>query len=95
MKHTAVKSAEVKSLTNTQRSFVDRAVERKKLFLALSIVGVAVGLCLAAYYLWQWSVNPAFSPTLPFVVVILVLLNARQNLRQHKYAAAIEVLVRE
>ena len=72
--------------------FANRAIARQKLFLALSIIGVAVGAGLAAWFMWQRAVNPNFSLGMPLLVVVLVLLNARQNLRQFKYAKILKQL---
>ena len=72
--------------------FAARAVARKDLFLRLSVLGVVVGLGLAVYYAWMSSQDPNYPLGLRSVVVLLVLLNARQNLRQHKYACALQAL---
>ena len=72
--------------------FAARAVGRKRLFLRLSVLGVVVGLGLAVYYAWMSSQDPDYALGLRSVVVLLVLLNARQNLRQYKYACALQAL---
>ena len=75
------------------RRFAERAIRRKQVFLILSAAGVAIGLGLAAWYGYRrWS-DPAYPIGLRFVLVILILLNARQNLRQYRYALAFESLL--
>ncbi len=66
-------------------AFVTAAVRRETLFFKLSMVGVAIGagmLGLSVFRLVAETGDWGSS----FVIAILVLLNARQNLRQHKYA---------
>ena len=71
-------------------AFAARAVRRKGLFLALSVAGVLVGLGLALYF---WISHEPGDPTgLQTLVVVLVLLNARGNLRQVRYVRALEAL---
>jgi formate-dependent nitrite reductase membrane component NrfD len=76
--------------TDTQQRFVERALRRKKLFLALSIVGIVIAVVLAAYYGFRWFNDPAFPIGPRAVIVILILLNSRQNLRQYRFASFIE-----
>ncbi len=75
-------------LTEGQQAFVARFIRRQKLFATLSAIGVAVGLGLALY--WAFDGKPGHK--LQFVVVLLVLLNARNQLRQWRVAKAFEVL---
>jgi len=75
-------------LSSGQQAFVARFIRRQKLFATLSAVGVAVGLSLALY----WALDGKPGSKLQFVVVILVLLNARNQLRQWRVAKAFEVL---
>jgi hypothetical protein len=79
-------------LTGTERAFVARALRRRKLFLALSIVGLVVALALAGYYTWRKLHDPAFGLGARMVIVVLVLLNSRQNLRQYRFAGILEKL---
>ena len=78
--------------TDTQQRFAERAVRRKKLFLALSIVGIVIAVILAAYYGFRWLNDPTFPIGPRAVIVILILLNSRQNLRQYRFASFIEEL---
>ena len=86
-------------MTDELRRFAEAAVRKKKLFLVLSGVGVLVGLGLASYYLYLWGYDrlPEADRSGRFtsgaVIVVLVLLNARQNLRQHKYAKVLEEIL--
>jgi len=81
------------SLTDSERHFAKRAIKRKKLFLVLSITSVTVGLSLASFYAWQFATQPGFAPGIHFVLVLLILLMARQNLRQYHYAKILEKLI--
>jgi hypothetical protein len=80
-------------LDETERAFAARAMRRKRLFLVLSNVSVAVALLLAVVYGWERFRDPSFAIGPRAVVILLILLNARQNLRQHKYAAILEKLI--
>ena len=71
--------------------FVTASIRREALFFKLSMIGVAVGvgmLGLSAFRLFTASAAWGSS----FVIAILILLNARQNLRQHKYARVLRRL---
>ncbi|MDO8811166.1 MAG: hypothetical protein Q7J38_03955 [Gallionella sp.] len=81
------------SLTDAERHFAKLAIRRKKLFLGLSITSVIVGLSLALFYVWQFNTQPGFAPGIHFVLVLLILLMARQNLRQYYYAKILEKLI--
>ncbi|MCP3980151.1 MAG: hypothetical protein GY716_12670 [bacterium] len=76
--------------SSAQGAFAAAAVRRKKVFLALSIVGVAIGLGLGAFYLLQWTRRPDYPVGVRLVLVVLILLNARQNLRQYRFACLLE-----
>ena len=80
-------------LSDDERAWALRAIARKRLFRTLSWAGVAVAAVLAAAYGWRSAHDPGFALAPHAVVVLLVLLNARQNLRQHRYAALLEKLV--
>jgi len=74
---------------NDQR-FALRAIRRKRLFLGLSIAGLSIAAALTVLYGVLWWRNPGFSIAPRAVIILLVLLNARQNLRQYKYARLLE-----
>ncbi len=80
-------------LTDAQRRFADGAVRRARLFLALSWTGVAVGAARAAYYTYRRVLDPGYPLGLRAVVILLILLNARQNLRQYRYACVLAGLL--
>jgi hypothetical protein len=82
----------VKTLTEVERGFARRAVRRKRLFLSLALVGVAAATGLAAYYIYRRIVDPGFQIGARAALVVLILLNARQNLRQYRYATLLEKL---
>jgi hypothetical protein len=71
-------------------AFARRAVKRERVFFVVTWIGVAVGLGLACWY--ALGVNEPVG-AVEWVVVVLVLLNARQNLRQVKYARALSSLM--
>ena len=79
-------------LTEYEKKLVVKAMQRKKLFLLLSVLSVIVGLSLAAFYFWEAYVQPDFDIGIHFVLVVMILLNARQNLRQYRYARILETV---
>jgi hypothetical protein len=81
-------------LTAGERRFVERSVRRRALFLRLCIAGLVIAVGLTAYYAYRWWQDPGYELGLRAVVVLLVLLNARQNLRQHRYTGALARLLR-
>ena len=74
----------------SERLFVERAVRRKRGFLVLSIVGVVVGLLLAVYYGYRGWTDPEYPLGIRAAIVVLILLSARHNLRQYRYAHILE-----
>ena len=80
--------------TKREMRFARIAVGRKRLFLLLSAIGVAVGIAMAAYFGYRRLRDPGFALGLRLAVVVLILLNARQNLRQFRYAVVLEKLLR-
>ena len=70
-----------------ERRFVERSIRQRRAFGVMSALGVVVGLGL--YYAFGGVSDP---PVLKAVLVILVLLNARSNLRQYRYARILEKL---
>jgi hypothetical protein len=81
-------------LDEVERAFAARAVRRKELFRVLSIAGIVIAAGLALFYGWERAHDPAFPLAPRMVLIVLILLNARQNLRQHKYAVLLEKLIR-
>jgi len=73
-------------MTDSERRFAERAVRRKRLFLALAVAGTVIGAVLAAFYGYRKWQDPSFPIGVRSVLVVLILLNARQNLRQYRYA---------
>jgi hypothetical protein len=82
------------SLNEVERAFAEQAVRRKEVFRVLSIAGIAIAAGLAVFYGWERLHDPTFALAPRLVLIVLILLNARQNLRQHKYAALLEKLTR-
>jgi hypothetical protein len=80
------------TMTEGERAFAARAIRRKQLFRMLSNVSIAVAALLAVVYGVERLRDPTFSIGPRAVIILLILLNARQNLRQHKYAAILEKL---
>jgi hypothetical protein len=69
-------------------------VRRRRLFLALSVVGVLVAVSLGVYYTWRKLHDPAYAVGRRIVIVVLVLLNSRQYLQQYRFAGILEKLER-
>ena len=82
------------SLNEAERAFAAAAVRRKAAFRTLAIAGVAIALALALFYAFARAQDPSYPLASHLVLVVLILLNARQNLRQHKYAVLLEKLTR-
>ena len=76
--------------TDSQQRFVERALRRKKLFLAISIVGIVIAVGLTAYYAFRRLNDPTYPIGPHAVIVVLILLNSRQNLRQYRFVSFIE-----
>lgn len=64
--------------------FVDQAIRREGLFRVLTAVGVVVGLGLLGWAVLRGADGQPWGAT--GAIGIMVLLNARGNLRQSKYA---------
>ena len=77
-------------VTDSQQRFVERALRRKNLFLAISIVGMVIAVALGAYCGFRRLNDPTFPIGPRAVIVVLILLNSRQNLRQYRFASFIE-----
>ena len=85
---------EPETMTDAERAFAVKAIRRKELFRRISNVSIAVAALLAVVYGIERVRDPSFALAPRAVIILLILLNARQNLRQHKYAAILEKLVR-
>ena len=59
------------------------------------LLGVVVAVCLSGWYVWRGLYEPEALSGTGWVLVILILLNARQNLRQYKYAVLLNELTSE
>jgi hypothetical protein len=80
-------------LTDAELRFAERAVRRRRLFLILSIASVVIAVGLAAFYAYRKLTDPAYPVGARAVVVLLILLNARMNLRQYRYAGVLGQLL--
>ncbi len=80
-------------MTESEQRFAERAVRRKKLFLALSIAGLVIAAVLSVFYVYRRLTDPTFPIGPRAVIVLLILLNSRQNLRQYRYAGVLEAFV--
>jgi hypothetical protein len=85
--------SDTEPMSDAERAFAARAIRRKDLFRKISNISIAVAALLAVVYGYERLHDPAFSLAPRAVIILLILLNARQNLRQHKYAAILEKLV--
>ena len=79
-------------LTESQRRFIAGVLKRRRIFLPVMAIGVVVGLSLLAHAFWLGQTQPDEPITLRVVLAIMILLNARQQLRQHRYAGVIAAL---
>jgi len=79
-------------LTDSEIRFAGRAARRGHLFLALACGGVLIALALSVFYGYRRWTDPNFPVGVRAVVVLLILLNARQNLRQYRYASLLRKL---
>ncbi len=77
-------------MTDADRRFAEEAIRRKELFKNLSVLSVIVGALLGAFYAVESTRNPNFEWGVRAVLVVMILLNGRQNLRQFKYARVLE-----
>jgi hypothetical protein len=77
-------------VTDSERRFAERAVRRRRLFLGLSIAGLAVAAGLGGYYGYRRLHDPTFPIGPRAVIVLLILLNARQNLRQYRFSRLVQ-----
>ena len=84
----------METLTEGEQRFARTAVRRKRLFLGLTIVGVVAASILAVFFGYRRLVEPGYAVGVRAALVVLILLNARQNLRQHRYAALLDKLMR-
>jgi hypothetical protein len=82
------------SLNESERSFAAQAVRRKEVFRGLSVAGIVIAAALLVFDAYERLLDPSYPLGAHLVLVVLILLNARQNLRQHKYAAVLEKLIR-
>ena len=74
-------------LTQQEWSALAMSVQVAVCCVAISAVpGIAVALLLAGYYAYRRYEDPSFPIGVPVALVTLILLNARQNLRQYKCA---------
>lgn len=80
-------------LTGAEIRFAERAVRRRRVFLALSMASVAIAAGLAAYYAYRRLADPSYPLGPRAVIVLLILLNARMNLRQYRYAGLLAQLM--
>lgn len=81
------KGAQVLELSESEKKFAQRQVRYTKLYLVLSIVGIAAAVAIAAIALSQEKFDAKI-----FALCIVLLLGARGNLKQHKDARIIKKL---
>jgi hypothetical protein len=80
-------------MTESEEAFARRAVRRKGLFLKLSVASLFVAAGLVALYSAFWWRDHSYPVGPRAVIILLILLNARQNLRQYKYGGVLEQLL--
>ena len=80
-------------MTESEEAFARRAVRRKRLFLTLSVASLIVAAGLVVLYSIFWWRDRSYPVGPRAVIILLILLNARQNLRQYRYAGVLEQLL--
>jgi hypothetical protein len=80
-------------MTESEDAFARRAVRRKRLFLRLSVASLVVAAGLVVLYSIFWWRDHSYAVGPRAVIVLLILLNARHNLRQYRYAGVLEQLL--
>ena len=80
-------------MTEIEDRFARRAVRRKRLFLGMSIAALVVAAFLIVLYSTWFFLDRSFAIGPRAVIILLVLLNARQQLRQYRYATILEQLL--
>lgn len=68
-------------MTESEDAFARRAVRRKGLFLKMSIASLVVAAGLVVLYATFWWQDRSYPVGPRAVIILLILLNARQNLR--------------
>jgi hypothetical protein len=71
-------------MTESEEAFARRVVRRTGLFLKLSVASLIVVAGLVVLYSIFWWRDPSYSAEPRAVIILLILLNARQNLRQYR-----------
>jgi hypothetical protein len=79
-------------LSDYQNKFALKTIQRKQTYLVISILSVIIGVCLTLYYSWLANTVIDFEKGIHAILIILILLNARQNLRQYNYAKILEAI---
>jgi hypothetical protein len=80
-------------MTPTDRAFATGAIKRAPLYVGLTIAGVIAGAGLGTYALWRMTQDPSYPAAPTLIIAVLVLLNARQNLRQFRYVRLLRQLL--
>ena len=83
----------LQGMTEAEEAFARRAVRRKGLFLKLSVASLIVAAGLVVLYSIFWWRDHSYPVGPRAVIILLILLNARQNLRQYRYAGVLEQLL--
>jgi len=78
------------SLSEAQRKFVRRVLRRKQLFLVLAVIGIVAAVGLLGIYTVLGMKGHHYEMGPRYVIMVFVLLNARQNFRQFRYAEVLE-----
>jgi hypothetical protein len=80
-------------MTESEEAFARRAVRRRGLFLKLSVASLIVAAGLVVLYSIFWWRDQSYPIGPRAVIILLILLNARQNLRQYRYAGVLKQLL--
>ncbi len=77
-------------MTESDARFVAGVLRKERVFSVVMKIGVAVGAALMGLAIWRGVSGEPWGAT--FVIAIMVLLNARLNLRQCRYARVLREL---
>ncbi len=80
-------------LNDSQRHFAEGVLRKRRIFLPVMALGILVGAAVVIHAVWLGQTHPDSLTGLRTILGIMILLNARQQLRQHRYAGILAVLL--
>jgi len=76
--------------STSELRFARTAIRRKRVYLVLSIVGLSVAAAYAVHVALRRAADPSYPVGVRIALMVLILLNARGQLRQYRYAGILE-----